>query len=66
MGMSFVTLGLAAEFGRQGVAVNALWPRTVIATDAINMIPGRRTAADCRKPEIIADAAHAVLVASGA
>ena len=40
MGMSFVTLGLAAEFGPQGVAVNALWPRTVIATDAINMIPG--------------------------
>ena len=42
MGMSFVTLGLAAEFGPQGVAVNALWPRTVIATDALNMIPGRR------------------------
>jgi citronellol/citronellal dehydrogenase len=40
MGMSFVTIGLAAEFGPQGVAVNALWPRTVIATDAINMIPG--------------------------
>ena len=42
MGMSFVTLGLAAEFGPQGVAVNALWPRTVIATDAVNMIPGVR------------------------
>ena len=40
MGMSLVTLGLSAEFGAQGVAVNALWPRTVIATDAINMIPG--------------------------
>ena len=40
MGMSFVTLGLAAEFGPQGVAVNALWPRTLIATDALNMIPG--------------------------
>ncbi|HEV2607232.1 MAG TPA: SDR family oxidoreductase, partial [Xanthomonadaceae bacterium] len=37
MGMSFVTIGLAAEFGPQGIAVNALWPRTVIATDAINM-----------------------------
>jgi citronellol/citronellal dehydrogenase len=60
MGMSFVTLGLAAEFGPQGVAVNALWPRTIIATDALNMIPGidvRR----CRKPEIVADAAHAIL-----
>src|SRR3546814_2082898 len=61
MGMSFVTLGLAAEFGRQGVAVNALWPRTVIATDAVNMIPGVDTA-NCRKPEIVADAAHAILV----
>lgn len=60
MGMSFVTLGLAAEFGRQGVAVNALWPRTVIATDAINMIPGV-SAANCRRPEILADAAHAIL-----
>ena len=61
MGMSFVTLGLAAEFGPQGVAVNALWPRTVIATDAINMIPGVDVA-HCRRPEIVADAAHAVLV----
>ena len=61
MGMSFVTIGLAAEFGPQGVAVNALWPRTVIATDAINMIPGV-SAAQCRKPEIVADAAHAILV----
>src|SRR4051794_20387368 len=61
MGMSFVTLGLAAEFGPRGVAVNALWPRTVIATDAINMIPGVEPAW-CRKPEIVADAAHAVLV----
>jgi citronellol/citronellal dehydrogenase len=60
MGMSFVTLGLAAEFGPRGVAVNALWPRTVIATDAINMIPGVE-AAKCRTPEILADAAHAIL-----
>ncbi len=61
MGMSFVTLGLAAEFGPQGVAVNAMWPRTVIATDAINMIPGVQ-AEQCRKPEIVADAAHTVLL----
>ena len=61
MGMSFVTLGLAAEFGVKGVAVNALWPRTVIATDAINMIPGVAVA-QCRRPEIMADAAQAVLV----
>src|SRR5687768_3424579 len=61
MGMSFVTLGLAGEFGPQGVAVNALWPRTIIATDAINMIPGVEPGR-CRTPEIVADAAHAILV----
>ena len=61
MGMSFVTLGLAAEFGPQGVAVNALWPRTIIATDALNMIPGIELAR-CRTPAIVADAAHAILV----
>ncbi len=61
MGMSFVTLGLAGEFGPRGVAVNALWPRSIIATDAINMIPGVDVAG-CRKPAIVADAAHAVLV----
>ena len=61
MGMSFVTLGLAAEFGPRGVAVNALWPRTLIATDALNMIPGVQ-AGNGRSPEIMGDAAHAVLV----
>jgi citronellol/citronellal dehydrogenase len=60
MGMSFVTIGLAGEFGPRGVAVNALWPRTLIATDALNMIPGV-SAANGRKPEIMADAAHAIL-----
>jgi len=60
MCMSFVTLGLSAEFGPRGVAVNALWPRTLIATDALNMIPGV-SAANGRKPEIMADAAHAIL-----
>ena len=59
MGMSFVTLGLAEEFkGR--IAVNALWPQTVIATDAINMIPGVDISA-CRTPAIVADAAVAIL-----
>ncbi len=65
MGMSLVTLGLAAEFGPQGVAINALWPRTVIATDAINMLAGVDAAA-CRRPEIMADAAHAVLTRAAA
>lgn len=65
MGMSLVTLGLAAEFGPQGVAVNALWPRTLIATDALNMIPGVDTR-NGRRPEIMADAAHAVLTRAAA
>ncbi|MCX7555971.1 NAD(P)-dependent oxidoreductase [Xanthomonadaceae bacterium JHOS43] len=61
MGMSFVTLGLAAELADSGIAVNALWPRTIIATDALNMIPGVDVPR-CRTPEIVADAAHAVLI----
>jgi citronellol/citronellal dehydrogenase len=61
MGMSFVTLGLAAEFGSRGVAINALWPRSIIATDALNMIPGIEIVR-CRKPDVVADAAHAILV----
>ena len=60
MGMSLVTLGLAAEFGPQGVAVNGLWPRTLIATDALNMISGV-SAGNGRSPSIMGDAAHAVL-----
>ena len=58
--MSFVTIGLAGEFGPRGVAVNALWPRTLIATDALNMIPGV-SAGNGRSPTIMADAAHAIL-----
>lgn len=61
MGMSFVTLGLAGEFGPSGVAVNALWPKTIIATDALNMIPGVPIDR-CRKPQIVADAVREVLV----
>jgi citronellol/citronellal dehydrogenase len=60
MGMSFVTLGLAAEFQDAGVAINALWPRTVIATDALRMIPGVDPSRG-RRPEIVADAAHVIL-----
>ncbi len=60
-GMSMCVLGLAAEFAEAGVAVNALWPRTVIATAALAMLGGRVQPENCRKPEIVADAAHAVL-----
>ena len=59
-GMSMCTLGHSGEFKKYGVAVNSLWPRTAIATAALQMIPG----ADlnlCRKPEILADAAWFIL-----
>jgi citronellol/citronellal dehydrogenase len=59
-GMSECTLGHAAEFRRFGIAVNSLWPRTAIATAALQMIPGMDMA-QCRKPEIMADAAWAIL-----
>ena len=60
-GMSLCVLGMSAEFASLGIAVNALWPRTVIATAAIGMIDGVKPE-HCRKPEIVADAAHAILV----
>jgi citronellol/citronellal dehydrogenase len=61
-GMSMCVLGMAEEFRGDGIAVNALWPRTVIATAAIAMIPGAGSQMDrMRLPEIMADAAHAVL-----
>src|SRR5690606_1042900 len=59
-GMSMCVLGMAEEFRASGIAVNALWPRTVIATAALQMIPGVDTD-HCRKPEIMADAAHVIL-----
>jgi len=61
-GMSLCVLGMAAEFRDAGIAVNALWPRTVIATAALRMLGGMVTPERCRKPEIVADAAHCVLV----
>jgi citronellol/citronellal dehydrogenase len=60
-GMSLCTLGMAAEFAEAGVAVNALWPRTVIATAAIAMLGGHVQPEHCRLPAIVADAARAVL-----
>ena len=59
-GMSMCVLGHAQEFASYGIAVNALWPRTVIQTAALQMIPGVLPA-HCRTPEIMADAAYAVL-----
>jgi len=61
-GMSMCVLGMAEEFRADGIAVNALWPRSVIATAAVAMIPGASDHLDMmRKPEIMADAAHAIL-----
>jgi citronellol/citronellal dehydrogenase len=62
-GMSMCVLGLADELKRDGISVNALWPRTAIDTAALQMIPGIDTAA-CRTPEILADAAHVILSGS--
>jgi len=59
-GMSMCVLGMAEEFRKEGIAVNALWPRTAIDTAALQMIPGVDTAA-CRTPEILADAAYIIL-----
>ena len=59
-GMSMCVLGMAEEFRKEGVAVNALWPKTIIATAALNMIPTVDTK-HARTPEIVADAAYAIL-----
>ena len=60
-GMSLCVLGLAAELKKDGIAVNALWPRTTIATSAIaNIVGGERMMRSSRKPEIMADAAYQV------
>ena len=59
-GMSMCTLGHAGEFKKYGIGVNSLWPRTAIATAAMQMIPGVDVAL-CRKPEILSDAAWLIL-----
>jgi citronellol/citronellal dehydrogenase len=59
-GMSLCVLGHAEELRPYGIGVNALWPRTVILTAALQMIPGVRPE-QCRHPQIVADAAHAIL-----
>ena len=61
-GMSMCVLGMAEELKSKKIAVNALWPRTAIATAAVqNLLGGDQTMAGCRTPEIMADAAHAIL-----
>ena len=61
-GMSLVTLGLARDLAGAGVAVNSLWPETAIATSAVgNLLGGDELIKRSRKPQIVADAAHAIL-----
>jgi citronellol/citronellal dehydrogenase len=60
-GMSMCVLGMSEELRPDGIAVNALWPRTVIATAALAMLGGVAPPENCRRPEIVADAAHAIL-----
>ena len=55
-------LGMAEEFAKDGIAVNALWPRTAIATAAVqNLLGGEEAIKGCRKPEILSDAAYLIL-----
>ncbi|MGA7787962.1 MAG: NAD(P)-dependent oxidoreductase [Xanthobacteraceae bacterium] len=64
-GMSLVVLGLAGELRPRGIAVNALWPRTLIATAAVqNLLGGEEMIKRGRKPEIVADAAYAIFMKS--
>ena len=60
-GMSLCVLGMAEEFKGNGVAVNAMWPRTTIYTAAIEMVRGTSAADYSRKPEIVADAVYALI-----
>jgi citronellol/citronellal dehydrogenase len=61
-GMSLCTLGMAEEFRADGIAFNALWPKTLVATAAVqNLLGGDAAMAKSRKPEIVADAAYAIL-----
>ena len=61
-GMSLQVLGFAEEFAGAGIAVNALWPKTVIATAAVeNLLGGASVIARARTPEIVADAFHAIV-----
>ena len=61
-GMSMCVLGMAEEFRENGIAINALWPRTTIATAAVHRLGGEAMIQASRKPDIIADAAHYILL----
>ena len=60
-GMSMCVLGMAEEFKEAGIAVNAIWPKTAIMTAAMDMLGGDGIGAQCRTPQIMADAAYVIL-----
>jgi citronellol/citronellal dehydrogenase len=63
MGMTMITLGLAADETDAGIGANCLWPRTIIATAAVqNLLGGDEAMARSRTPEIVGEAAHAILL----
>jgi citronellol/citronellal dehydrogenase len=63
MGMTMITLGLAADEAESGIGANCLWPRTIIATAAVqNLLGGDEAMRRARTPEIVGDAAHAILL----
>ncbi|KAG5677785.1 hypothetical protein PVAND_007515 [Polypedilum vanderplanki] len=61
-GMSMCVLGMAEEFKKDNIAVNALWPQTAISTAAMDMLAGKESSDYSRKPEIMSDAAYAILI----
>ena len=61
-GMSMCVLGMSEEFKDEGIAVNALWPRTAIYTAAMVMMGGSEVDKQCRTPDIMSDAAYAMLI----
>ena len=63
--MTMYTMGMSEEFADYGIAVNSLWPRTLIATAAVNMLMGEQGRSMSRKPEIMADAAYEILTTPG-
>jgi citronellol/citronellal dehydrogenase len=61
-GMSMCTIGMAEEFRDDGIAFNSLWPRTIVATAAVqNLLGGDEAMARARRPEVVADAAYAIV-----
>ena len=60
-GMSMCTLGMSSEFKKYNIAVNSLWTKTAINTAAIQMLGGFVTPEQCRKPDIVSDAAYVIL-----